>query len=120
MIHAKPQLLHRDIRWPNIIQSGSNSRKWFLIDWDDASTYPTLSATHLDPKTHCPSVFEMGHATEVDIWAVGKLILDAVVFCSDIPADVTQYGMLMMEGQVTSAAAALQYLSNHSCANPPD
>ena len=120
-MHAEPQpLLHRDIRWPNIIRSGSDPRKWFLIDWDDASTFPTSSAMHLDRKTHCPSVSEMGHGTEVDIWAVGKLILDAVVFCSDIPANVTQYGTLMMGGQVTSAAAAFRYLSTRPCANPPD
>ena len=111
-MHAEPgPLLHRDIRWPNVIRSGGNPMEWFLIDWDDASTFPTLPATHLDPRTHCQSVFERDHGTEVDIWAVGKLILDAVVFCSNIPADVTEYARLMMERQVLSAAAALQHLS---------
>ena len=113
-MHAEPKpLLHRDIRWPNVIRSGGNPMEWFLIDWDDASTFPTLPATHLDPKTHCPSVFESDHGVEVDIWAVGKLILDAVVFCSDIPANVVQYGELMVKQQVSSAAEALQHLSNN-------
>jgi hypothetical protein len=85
-----------------------------LIDWDDATTIPTLPAMHLNQETHCPFVFQRDHGTEVDIWAVGQLIKEAVAFCSDIPDDVTRYGKLMMAGLVTSAAQASEYLSRYS------
>ncbi|KAF8339322.1 hypothetical protein F5887DRAFT_1232886 [Amanita rubescens] len=47
--HAHPSLFHRDIRWPNIMQSREDSSKWFLIDWEDASFAPNKSSTTLEP-----------------------------------------------------------------------
>jgi len=85
-MHADPKpVFHRDIRWPNLVRDGGDRTKWILIDWDDAATSLTTAAMHLDPKSHHPGVFRGGHGAEVDIWAVGKLIVDAMVFTSDIP-----------------------------------
>ncbi|KAG8811102.1 hypothetical protein FRC17_002634 [Serendipita sp. 399] len=75
-LHSEPDpLLHRDIRWPNIVQKRDNSAEWLLIDWEDASTFPTLPPSRsFSRETHSPRVFEAGHGTEVDLWAVGTLI----------------------------------------------
>jgi hypothetical protein len=84
-MHANPKLLfHGDICWLNVIQDASLDTKWFLIDWDDASTTLTQPAVHLDQNSHPLMVFKNNHGTEVNIWGAQKLILDAVVFSSDI------------------------------------
>jgi hypothetical protein len=57
-MHADPDpVFHRDIRWPNIIRMVHEPRKWFLIDWEDASMLPTHAAKHLKKKEHSPRVF---------------------------------------------------------------
>lgn len=110
-MHPDPEpLFHRDIRWPNVVRSTVSHTKWFLIDWDDASTSPT-TATNLEPSSHHPMVFQDNHGAEVDIWAAGKLIVDAVVFVSDIPAQVITAGKRMMEGEIKTAAQALEELA---------
>ena len=110
-MHAGPEpLFHRDIRWPNIIRNASNSSKWFLIDWDDASTPPTMAAIHLNPRTHSPAVFKDNHGAEVDIWAVGKLLMDAGIFVSDIPSAMITVGERMVEGGIINAAQGLTEL----------
>jgi hypothetical protein len=84
-MHANPKpLFHCDICWPNIIWDASLHTKWFLIDWDDASTTLTQLAMHLDWNSHPPKVFENNHGTEVDIWGARKLKVDAVAFLSVI------------------------------------
>ena len=77
VLHADPDpLYHRDIRWPNVLQDAHDPTKWFLIDWDEAASPPTRAAVDLGPESHCPKVFEDGHAGEVDVWAVGKILGD--------------------------------------------
>ncbi|KAJ3794318.1 hypothetical protein GGU11DRAFT_759257 [Lentinula aff. detonsa] len=70
-------LYHRDIRKENIIQRIDDPSKWFLIDWEHASTMPTLAQPNFARETHSPAIFENNHGQEVDIWGVGYLILDA-------------------------------------------
>jgi hypothetical protein len=111
-MHAEPSpLFHRDIRWPNVIRNAATRTQWFLIDWDDASTYPTIAAMHLDPKSHPPMVFMNNHGAEVDIWAAGKLIIDAVVFSSDISVAVVAVGERMVKGEIVTVAQALDELA---------
>jgi hypothetical protein len=74
-MHAEPALFHRDIRWPNVLWNSRN-QTWFLMDFDDASMAPTRAAPHLSHDIHHPGMFQDGHGAEVDIWAVGRLILD--------------------------------------------
>jgi len=82
ILHSRPNpLFHRDIHWPNIILSPGDSTRWFLVDWDDATMSPTHAVTHLSPDSHSPAVFEDNHGAEVDIWGVGKLILDLWLAC---------------------------------------
>ena len=75
-MHADPAIFHRDIHWPNVLWNPQH-QNYFLIDFDDASMAPTHAAMHLGHDNHHPDVFLDGHGAEVDIWGVGKLILDA-------------------------------------------
>jgi len=109
--HAHPSLFHRDIRWPNIMQSREDSSKWFLIDWEDASFAPTKAALHLNHTEHSPRVYEDNHGVEVDIWAVGRLIFTAQ---PRIPA-LVGLGLRMMNGQVLNAEQGLKEI----CDLPP-
>ncbi|KAF8346502.1 hypothetical protein F5887DRAFT_1073184 [Amanita rubescens] len=111
--HAHPSLFHRDIRWPNIMQSREDSSKWFLIDWEDASFAPTKAALHLNHTEHSPRVYEDNHGAEVDIWAVGRLILSAQLRTPE-PA-LVGLGLKMMDGQVLNAEQGLKEI----CDLPP-
>jgi len=101
-MHADPALYHRDICWPNVLWN-PQSKKWFLIDFDDASLAPTKAMEHLSLDNHHPSVFLDGHGAEVDIWAVGKLILDAVTkrWVADASEDLIAIGRKLVEGVMT-------------------
>ena len=37
---------------------------------------PTRAAPHLGHATHAPEVFKEDHKGEVDIWSVGKLVVE--------------------------------------------
>lgn len=76
MHSGRRAVLHRDIRWPNIIQSRIDFKKWILIDWDEAAIAPAKAALYLARESHAPEVFEDNHGPEVDIWSVGHLIID--------------------------------------------
>ena len=106
-MHAHPDPAFHRIHWPTIIRDAHNPRKWFLVDWDGSSTSPTKAAIHLNARSHSPAVFKDNHGAEVDIWAVGKLIVDAVTFTSDIPAALVEVGKRMIEGWVTTATQGL-------------
>jgi hypothetical protein len=99
-------LFHRDIRWPNVILSPLDPTKWFLVDWDDASTSPTRAATHLDSSFHSPAVFVDNHGAEVDIWGVGKLIVDACAFVPGISETMVDIGTEMVQGLIGTASEA--------------
>ena len=98
-------LFHRDIRWANVLFSPPRrtaSSDWFLIDFDDASTAPTRAAMHLDASSHHPNVLSDGHGAEVDIWAVGKLILDSGLTLSD---KLTSLGHDMVKAHMSARDA---------------
>ena len=48
--------------------------KWFLIDWEEATTPPTFAQLLFMKENHSPDIFRDGHGQEVDIWAIGYLI----------------------------------------------
>jgi hypothetical protein len=107
-MHADPDpVFHRDIRWQNVIRMVHEPRKWFLIDWEDASMLPTHAAKHLKKREHSPRVLADGHGSEVDIWAVGKLFLDASTFASPLSAAMVSIGKRMREDELMSAKQAL-------------
>ena len=53
---------------------------------------PTYAAEHLRGGVHSPRVYADGHEVEVDIWAVGNLILDARRFGSALSAAMISLG----------------------------
>jgi serine/threonine protein kinase len=72
-------IVHNDIRWDNVIVHNND---YILIDFDDAYILsnaeefcPALS--HLRPSEHAKSTF-IPHRFEVDIWAIGRLIVTAL------------------------------------------
>lgn len=75
VLYQEPPLFHRDIRWPNVMRRLDDRHKWFIIDWEDASTAPTQAQSHFDHTNHSPRAFSDGHGAEVDIWGVGELIV---------------------------------------------
>lgn len=85
----KIPLYHRDIRKENVIRSLDDPSKWFLIDWEDASTKPTRALPNFKRETHSPAVLENDHGPEVDIWGVGYLIKTADDM---IPAEIRELG----------------------------
>ncbi|KAF8329796.1 uncharacterized protein EI90DRAFT_3155212 [Cantharellus anzutake] len=104
VLHTEPQVFHRDIRWPNVIQDITDRKRWFLIDWEDAAMLPTKAAPNLHPQTHAPQVFEDDHGAEVDIWGVGELIATAGI---DLDENIESLGQRMVEGSISSAEQAL-------------
>jgi hypothetical protein len=99
IMHAEPEpIFHRDIRWPNVMRCANDPRKWFLIDWDDAATRPTLAAKHLDKQCHSPAVLKDNHGPEVDIWGVGMLIIHSSRRFTSFPRNLRNIGQAMQSG----------------------
>jgi hypothetical protein len=99
VMHQEPDcIFHRDVRWPNVIKSADDPRKWILIDWDDAGTPPTLAVTHLDDCNHSPAVFKDNHGSEVDVWGVGLLIKDCAPSMPGFPSELLRLGKAMQSG----------------------
>ena len=94
---AKP-LFHRDIRGPNIVQRADDPSRWFLIDWDDAAVPTTSAAMHLNQNYHSSSVFRDGHAGEVDVWAVGKVMSKASRRLLGFPSNIVAVGEKNADG----------------------
>src|SRR5947209_1127780 len=75
-IKPKP-ILHRDIRWPNIVL---HDEKFILIDFDYAtfgSEKKGIVRKALDDFSetgHAPETLTGKHDMKVDIWGVGHLI----------------------------------------------
>ncbi|KAH8830949.1 hypothetical protein DL96DRAFT_1594926 [Flagelloscypha sp. PMI_526] len=105
-LHAlEPAILHRDICWFHVMQSTTNSTKWFLIDFEEAAFAPAVAVTNLNPETHSPQVLLDGHGPEVDIWAVGRLII--TMSCLGISKDFISLGNRMIAGSIVTAEQAL-------------
>jgi hypothetical protein len=113
-MHSSPNpVYHRDIRGPNIIKR-VDGQGWFLIDWSDASTAPTLAADHLKPAEHSPRVREDNHGAEVDIWGVGKYLeeLASRVTCGIAkPEEVKEMARRWITDLSTDAGAALDEIN---------
>lgn len=91
------------------MQSITDRKQWFLIDWEDAAIVPTKAAFHFRRETHAPSVFQDGHGPEVDIWSVGMLIVRAEV---TLPTPLLDLGRRMVGGFIKSAVQGLLELES--------
>ena len=109
-MHAEPALFHRDISWSNILWN-EQTQSWFLTGFDDASMAPTRAILHLNTDDHHPNISSDGHGAEVDIWAVGKLILNAAEVVVDASEELHSAGRALVEVPKT-AQQALTRLRN--------
>ncbi|GLE00908.1 hypothetical protein PINS_up009705 [Pythium insidiosum] len=81
-------LMHRDLRWDNVMKYEQDQDQWFLIDFDEAATSPAShGAEHLNPNSHAPEITSP-HSVKVDIWGVGHLIETLAV--GDLPPELTE------------------------------
>ena len=73
-LHGKG-LMHRDIRWENVLRDWDNAGKWVLVDLDEAIMSDECSESHpLDVNSHAPEMKSGPHDTMVDIWGIGHLL----------------------------------------------
>jgi hypothetical protein len=105
-MHEGPKpIFHRDIRWPNIVQRANDPTRWFLIDWEDAATPPTIAATRLHKSNHAPTVFLDSHGPEVDVWAVGMLIIERSRGLLTLSSDFRVLGETLQSGTLSAIEA---------------
>ncbi|GMF12321.1 unnamed protein product [Phytophthora lilii] len=70
------KLMHRDLRWENVLKYSTEGDKWFLIDFDEGTSSPAAKVTHLKAESHAPEILSSSsHTVKVDIWSVGYLLM---------------------------------------------
>ncbi|KAI9455621.1 hypothetical protein HD554DRAFT_2178403 [Boletus coccyginus] len=111
VLHEEPSILHRDIRWPNVMRRLEDRLKWFIIDWEEAVLAPGTAELHFKQSTHSPRIFVDGHGTEVDIWGVGGLIMDCEAL--DISSQLKDLGRWMQGSSAPSAREALDKIKEY-------
>ncbi|KAG7376203.1 hypothetical protein PHYBOEH_001692 [Phytophthora boehmeriae] len=80
-------LMHRDLRWDNVLKYIGEGDKWFLIDFDEGATSPAAKTDHLKAESHAPEIqSSSSHSVKVDIWSVGFLLKTSPV--QDLPAEL--------------------------------
>ncbi|KAE8996052.1 hypothetical protein PR002_g19434 [Phytophthora rubi] len=80
-------LMHRDLRWENVLKYAGEGDKWFLIDFDDGALSPATTIYHLNPESHAPEILSSSsHTVKVDIWSVGFLLKTSII--PDLPAEL--------------------------------
>ncbi|RMX65423.1 hypothetical protein DD238_003856 [Peronospora effusa] len=80
-------IMHRDLRWDNVLKYQGEDDKWFLIDFDDGALSPAAKVEHLKAESHAPEILSCSfHTVKVDIWSVGYLIQTSNIF--DLPANL--------------------------------
>jgi len=79
LILHRARIVHRDLRWPNVVQHPVTER-FILIDFDDAVVlHGTKKAEPVKPEefdelSHAPACFTGKHSFEVDVWSIGHMI----------------------------------------------
>lgn len=69
-------LMHRDLRWDNVLKYSTEGDKWFSIDFDEETSSPAAKVTHSKADSHAPEILSSSsHTVKVDIWSVGYLLM---------------------------------------------
>nr|KAH7501144.1 Crinkler effector protein 8 [Phytophthora ramorum] len=80
-------LMHRDLRWENVLKYPGEGDKWFLIDFDEGASSPAAKVKHLKAESHAPEILlSSSHTVKVDIWSVGFLLMTSP--CQDLPPEL--------------------------------
>ncbi|KAF0421095.1 serine/threonine protein kinase [Gigaspora margarita] len=88
-IKPKP-IMHRDIRWPNIIRHYGEYQRFILIDFDYANYSPSDEPLkEFSESDHAPEILTKGHDFKVDIWGIGNLIGSCNV--TGIPPELSSF-----------------------------
>jgi len=107
-LHAL-NIIHRDIRWPNIMRylPGDSKMDWFLIDFTDAyiPDYPDPRKLGGKKGNHSPHVNSFPCSHQVDMWGLGHALQELV----PIHLDVDQLVIPLKDGDYT-AETLLAYL----------
>ncbi|CAJ0759408.1 6107_t:CDS:2, partial [Entrophospora sp. SA101] len=95
--NIKPNpVMHRDIRWPNVIQYED---QYFLIDFDFASFSPSNeNLQNLNPDNHAPEMLIGVHDVTVDIWGVGYLIVSSGI--NELPEELLSLSQSMCQENI--------------------
>jgi hypothetical protein len=88
-----------------------DAKKWFIIDWDDASSAPTIDRPDFDRRSHSPAVFTDGHRAQVDIWGVGELILTSEAL--DVSEELRGLGRRMKQDESMNEQKALSDIKKY-------
>ncbi|KAL4116303.1 hypothetical protein PRIC2_013300 [Phytophthora ramorum] len=79
-------LMHRDLRWENVLKYPGEGDKWFLIDFDEGASSPAAKVKHLKAESHAPEISSSSHTVKVDIWSVGFLLMTSPY--QDLPPEL--------------------------------
>ncbi|KAJ8555014.1 hypothetical protein ON010_g9475 [Phytophthora cinnamomi] len=91
-------VMHRDLRWENVLKYQDDDEKWFLVDFDDGAKSPAKKVNHLSPQSHAPEILSSSsHTVKVAIWSVGYLLMTSPV--RDLPPELES-----MKGQCLQIA----------------
>nr|CAG8590599.1 10567_t:CDS:2 [Entrophospora candida] len=95
--NIKPNpVMHRDIRWPNVIQYED---QYILIDFDFASFSPSNeNLQNLNPDNHAPEMLIGVHNVTVDIWGVGYLIVSSGI--NELPEELLSLSQSMCQENI--------------------
>ncbi|CAG8617308.1 7562_t:CDS:2, partial [Dentiscutata heterogama] len=89
-IKPKP-IMHRDVRWPNVICHYDGYQRFILIDFDYADFSPSDEPLEeFSESDHAPEMLNKKHDFKVDIWGIGNLIGTCNV--TGIPSELSGFG----------------------------
>ena len=85
--------MHRDVRWPNIIQYDG---KYLLIDFDNATVSPSeVALPDVTEDEHAPEMLLGRHNLKVDIWGVGCLI--SSIYIEEMPQEILEFSQKIIQ-----------------------
>src|SRR5687768_9884851 len=91
--------MHRNIKWPNIIQYG---KQYILIDFDFASFSPSNeNLQDLNPGNHASEMLIGAHDITVDIWGVGYLITSSGIN-NELPDELLSLSQSMCQKDINA------------------
>ncbi|KAG3148224.1 hypothetical protein PC128_g23645 [Phytophthora cactorum] len=79
-------LMHRDLRWENVLKYPGEDDKWFLIEFDEGALSPAAKVNLLKAESHAPEILSSSHTVKVDIWSVGFLLKTSLI--QDLPPEL--------------------------------